>query len=123
MGNDMSFKIYLSIIAALIVAILGLLVLNHSRAGTIEDLRNELAAATAQGQVYAANLSECNAKIDLQNAQIKAMALANENLKAREPQIKKEIETRYETINVPIRDAKCEEKLKAYENIFKELGR
>ena len=123
MGNDMSFKSYLSIIAALIVAILGLLVLNHSRAGTIEDLRNELAAATAQGQVYAANLSECNAKIDLQNAQIKAMALANENLKAREPQIKKEIETRYETINVPIRDAKCEEKLKAYENIFKELGR
>ena len=123
MGNDMSFKIYLSIIAALIVAILGLLVLNHSRAGTIEDLRNELAAATAQGQVYAANLSECNAKIDLQNAQIKAMALANENLKAREPQIKKEIETRYETINVPIGDAKCEEKLKAYENIFKELGR
>ena len=123
MGNDMSFKIYLSIIAALIVAILGLLVLNHSRAGTIEDLRNELAAATAQGQVYAANLSECNTRIDLQNAQIKAMALANENLKAREPQIKKEIETRYETINVPIRDAKCEKKLKFYEEIFKELGR
>lgn len=123
MGNDMSFKIYLSIIAALIVAILGLLVLNHSRAGTIEDLRNELAAATAQGQVYAANLSECNARIDLQNAQIKAMALANENLKAREPQIKKEIETRYETINVPIRDAKCEKKLKFYEEIFREMGR
>ena len=119
----MNFKIYLSIIAALIVAILGLLALNHSRAGTIEDLRNKLAAATAQGQIYAANLSECNAKIDLQNAQIKAMALANENLKAREPQIKKEIETRYETINVPIRDAKCEKKLKFYEEIFRELGR
>ena len=123
MGNDMSFKIYLSIIAALIVAILGLLVLNHSRAGTIEDLRNELAAATAQGQVYAANLSECNARIDLQNAQIKAMALANENLKAAEPIIKKEIETRYKPINVPIRDAKCEKKLKFYEEIFRELGR
>lgn len=116
-------KLYLYIIGALIVAILGLLALNHSRAGTIEDLRNELAAATAQGQIYAANLSECNAKIDLQNAQIKAMALANANLKAREPIIKKEIETRYESINVPIRDAKCEKKLKFYEEIFREMGR
>ena len=51
------------------------------------------------------------------------MALANENLKAREPQIKKEIETRYKPINVPIRDAKCEKKLKFYEEIFRELGR
>ncbi len=118
-----NFKIYLGIIGLLIVAILGLLALNHARAGTIEDLRNELAAATAQGQIYAANLSECNAKIDLQNAQIKAMALANENLKAREPQIKKEIETRYKPINVPIRDAKCEKKLKFYEEIFREMGR
>ncbi|WP_299085942.1 hypothetical protein [uncultured Campylobacter sp.] len=116
-------KLYLYIIGALIVAILGLLALNHSRAGTIEDLRNELAAATAQGQIYAANLSECNAKIDLQNAQIKAMALANANLKAREPIIKKEIETRYKPINVPIRDAKCEKKLKFYEEIFREMGR
>ena len=116
-------KLYLYIIGALIVAILGLLALNHSRAGTIEDLRNELAAATAQGQIYAANLSECNAKIDLQNAQIKAMALANENLKAREPQIKKEIKTRYEPINVPTRDAKCEAKLKFYEGIFGKMGR
>ncbi len=119
----MNFKIYMGIIGALIVAILGLLALNHSRAGTIEDLRNELASATAQGQIYAANLSECNAKIDLQNAQIKAMALANANLKAREPIIKKEIETRYKPINVPIRDAKCEKKLKFYEEIFREMGR
>ena len=119
----MNFKIYLGIIGALIVAILGLLALNHSRVGTIEDVRNELAAATAQGQIYAANLSECNAKIDLQNAQIKAMALTNKNLKAREPQIKKEIETRYKPINVPRRDAKCEAKLKFYEGIFGKMGR
>ena len=119
----LNFKIYLGIIGALIVAILGLLALNHSRAGTIEDLRNELAAATAQGQIYAANLSECNARIDLQNAKFEEIALQNEKLKAAEPIIKKEIEKRYKRIGVPTKDAKCEEKLKAYENIFKELGR
>ena len=123
MGDVMNFKIYLGIIGALIVVILGLLGINHSRAAKIEELRNELAAATAQGQIYAANLSECNARIDLQNAQIKAMALANENLKAREPIIEKEIQTRYETIEVPIKDAKCEKKLKFYEKVFKELAR
>jgi len=119
----MNFKIYLGIIGALIVVILGLLGINHSRAAKIEELRNELAAATAQGQIYAANLSECNAHIDLQNAQIKAMALANENLKAREPIIEKEIQTRYEKIEVPIKDDKCEKKLKFYEKIFRELAR
>lgn len=118
-----NFKIYLGIIGALIVAILGLLALNHSRAGTIEDLRNELAAATAQGQIYAANLSECNARIDLQNAKFEEIALQNEKLKNAGPIIKKEIETRYEPINVPIRDAKCEKKLKFYEEIFREMGR
>lgn len=51
------------------------------------------------------------------------MALANENLKAREPIIEKEIQTRYETIEVPIKDDKCEKKLKFYEKIFRELGR
>lgn len=116
-------KIYLGIIGALIVAILGLLALNHSRVGTIEDLRNKLAAATAQGQIYAANLSECNAKIDLQNAKFEEIALQNEKLKAAEPIIKKEIEKRYKRIGAPTKDAKCEEKLKTYENIFKELSR
>jgi hypothetical protein len=119
----MNFKIYLGIIGLLIVAILGLLALNHSRAGTIEDLRNELAAATAQGQIYAANLSECNARIDLQNAKFKEIALQNEKLKNAEPIIKKEVQTRYEKIEVPIKDSKCESKLKFYERIFKELSR
>ncbi|WP_297921057.1 hypothetical protein [uncultured Campylobacter sp.] len=118
-----NFKIYLGIIGLLIVAILGLLALNHSRAGTIEDLRKELAAAVAQGQIYAANLSECNAKIDLQNERVKEMALQNEKLKAAEPIIKKEIEKRYKRIGAPTKDAKCEKKLKFYEEIFREMGR
>lgn len=123
MDDDMNFKIYLGIIGALIAVILGLLGVNHSRAAKIEELRNELAAATAQGQIYAANLSECNARIDLQNAKFEEIALQNEKLKNAGPIIKKEIETRYEPINVPIRDAKCEKKLKFYEEIFREMGR
>ena len=119
----MNFKIYLGIIGALIAAILVLLGINHSRGAKIEDLRNELASAVAQGQIYAANLSECNAKIDLQNAKFEEIALQNEKLKNAGPIIKKEIETRYKPINVPIRDAKCEAKLKFYEEIFGKMGR
>ena len=123
MDGDMNFKIYLGIIGALILACLALAGWNHSLKSKIEQLNKDLVFAKTQELVSSSNLQACNAKIDLQNAQIKAMALANENLKAREPQIKKEIETRYETINVPIRDAKCEEKLKCYEEIFREMGR
>lgn len=123
MGDDMSFKIYLGIISALLLACLALAGLNHSLKNKIEQLNKDLVFAKTQELVSSSNLQACDAKIDLQNAQIKAMALANENLKAREPQIKKEIETRYKPINVPIRDAKCEKKLKFYEEIFREMGR
>ena len=123
MDGDMSFKIYLGIIAALVLACLALAGWNHSLKGKIEQLNKDLVFAKTQELISSSNLQACNAKIDLQNAQIKAMALANENLKAREPQIKKEIETKYEKIEVPIRDAKCEKKLKFYEEIFREMGR
>lgn len=123
MGDDMSFKIYLSIIGVLILACLALTGWNHSLKGKIEQLNKDLVFAKTQELISTSNLQACNAKIDLQNEKIKAMALANENLKAREPQIKKEIETRYKPINVPIRDAKCEKKLKFYEEIFREMGR
>lgn len=119
----MNFKIYLGIIGALILASLALAGWNHSLKGKIEQLNKDLVFAKTQELISSSNLQACNAKIDLQNAQIKAMALANENLKAREPIIKKEVQTRYEKIEVPTKDAKCEKKLKAYENIFKELGR
>ena len=51
------------------------------------------------------------------------MALQNEKLKAAEPIIKKEIEKRYKRIGMPTKDAKCEKKLKFYEEIFREMGR
>ncbi len=112
----MNFKIYLGIIGALIVAILGLLALNHSRAGTIEDLRNELASATAQGQIYAANLSECNAKIDLQNERIKSMEV--KNIK----EVEQKVVTKFEKIKEPI-NGECQNKVKFYEELINEMAR
>ena len=119
----MNFKIYLGIIAALLLACLALAGLNHSLKGKIKQLNEDLVFAKTQELISSSNLDACNVKIDLQNERVKEIALQNEKLKAAEPIIKKEIETRYETINVPIRDAKCEKKLKFYEEIFREMGR
>ena len=108
-----NFKIYLGIIGALILACLALVGWNHNLKGKIEQLNKDLVFAKTQEIISSSNLQACNAKIDLQN----------ERLKNAEPIIKKEIEKRYKRIGAPTKDAKCEEKLKAYENIFKELGR
>lgn len=118
-----NFKIYLGIIAALILACLALAGWNHSLKGKIEQLNKDLVFAKTQEIISSSNLQACNAKIDLQNERVKEMALQNEKLKNAGPIIKKEIETRYEKINVPIKDAKCEAKLKFYEEIFREMGR
>ena len=123
MGDDMNFKIYLSIIGALILACLALAGWNHSLKGKIEQLNKDLVFAKTQELISSSNLQACNAKIDLQNAKFEEIALQNEKLKNAGPIIKKEIETRYKPINVPIRDAKCEAKLKFYEEIFREMGR
>ena len=119
----MNFKIYLGIIAALLLACLALAGWNHSLKGKIEQLNKDLVFAKTQELISSSNLQACNAKIDLQNERVKEMALQNEKLKNAGPIIKKEVETRYKPINVPIRDAKCEKKLKFYEEIFREMGR
>ena len=119
----MNFKIYLGIIAALLLACLALAGWNHSLKNTIEQLNKDLVFAKTQELISSSNLDACNAKIDLQNAKFEEIALQNEKLKNAGPIIKKEIETRYKPINVPIRDAKCEKKLKFYEEIFREMGR
>ena len=119
----MNFKIYLGIIAALMLACLALAGLNHGLKGKIEQLNKDLVFAKTQELISTSNLQACNAKIDLQNEKFKEIALQNEKLKAAEPIIKKEIEKRYKRIGTPTKDAKCEKKLKFYEKIFKELGK
>ena len=119
----MNFKIYLGIIAALLLSCLALAGWNHSLKSKIEQLNKDIVFAKTQELISSSNLDACNAKIDLQNERVKEIALQNEKLKNAGPIIKKEIETRYKPINVPIRDAKCEKKLKFYEEIFREMGR
>ena len=119
----MSFKIYLGIIAALLLACLALAGWNHSLKNTIEQLNKDIVLAKTQELISSSNLDACNAKIDLQNEKVKEIALQNEKLKAAEPIIKKEIEKRYKRIGAPTKDAKCEKKLKFYEEIFREMGR
>ena len=119
----MNFKIYLGIIAALLLACLALAGWNHSLKSKIEQLNKDLVFAKTQELISSSNLQACNAKIDLQNERVKEIALQNEKLKAAEPIIKKEIEKRYKRIGMPTKDAKCEKKLKFYEEIFREMGR
>lgn len=119
----MNFKIYLGIIAALLLACLALAGWNHSLKGKIEQLNKDIVFAKTQELISTSNLQACNAKIDLQNAKFEEIALQNEKLKNAGPIIKKEIEKRYKRIGAPTKDAKCEEKLKFYEEIFREMGR
>ena len=119
----MNLKIYLGIIAALLLACLALAGWNHSLKNTIEQLNKDIVLAKTQELISSSNLDSCNSKIYIQNYRVKEIALQNEKLKAAEPIIKKKVETKYEKIEVPIKDSKCESKLKFYERIFKELSR
>lgn len=85
----MNFKIYLGIIAALLLACLALAGWNHSLKSKIEQLNKDLVFAKTQELISSSNLQACNAKIDLQNEKVKEIALQNEKLKAAEPIIKK----------------------------------
>jgi septal ring factor EnvC (AmiA/AmiB activator) len=85
----------------------------------LEKAEMQLALKEAAIQVSAANLSECNAKIDLQNAKFK-------ELEVKKPDIVKTQErvvTKFKKIEVPVKDAQCEKKLKFYEELINEAGK
>lgn len=67
----MNFKIYLGIIAALILTCLALAGLNHSLKGKIEQLSKDIVFAKTQELISSSNLQACNAKIDLQTRRLK----------------------------------------------------
>ena len=90
---------------------------------TIINKEALLITSKAQNEISKANLSECNAKIDLQNEKIARVAIENQKLRNIQPVIKKEIETRYIKIKPPGISSECKIKLEYYENLFKELGR
>lgn len=119
-------KLWLIVIGALAGVMLGLGVeiwklksdIKEAKAG-LAEAQKELAIKEANLQISAANLSECNAKIDLQNAKFK-------ELEVKKPDVKKTQErvvTKFKKIEIPVKDAQCEKKLKFYEELINEAGK
>ena len=83
------------------------------------EAQKELAIKEAALQVSAANLGECNARIDFQNEKIKALAVKPPDV----AETKERVVTKFKKIEVPVKDAQCEKKLKFYEELINEAGK
>ena len=119
-------KLWLIVIGALAGIMLGLGVeiwklkddIKEAKAG-LDQAQKELAVKEAALQISAANLSECNTRIDFQNEKIKALAVKPPDL----AETKERVVTKFKKIEVPIKDAQCEKKLKFYEELINEAGK
>ena len=119
-------KLWLIVIGALAGVMLGLGVeiwklkgdIKEAKAG-LDQAQKELAIKEAAIQVSAANLSECNTRIDLQNEKIKALTVKTADV----VKTQERIVTKFKKIEVPVKDAQCEKKLKFYEELINEAGK
>lgn len=85
----------------------------------LAQAQKELAIKEANLQISAANLSECNTRIDFQNEKIKALAVKPPDV----AETKERVVTKFKKIEVPVKDAQCEKKLKFYEELINEAGK
>ena len=85
----------------------------------LKKTEKELALKEAESQIYAANVSECNLRIDLQNEKIKALSVKPPDV----VKTQERIVTKFQKIEVPVKDAQCEKKLKFYEELINEAGK
>ena len=112
-------KLWLIVIGALAGVMLGLGVeiwklksdVKEAKAG-LAQAQKELAIKEANLQISAANLSECNLRIDLQNAKFEALEAKKQDAIKEAKQAK----ARFEKLAAPAKDAQCQEKLKFYED-------
>ncbi|EKU10141.1 hypothetical protein [Campylobacter showae] len=119
-------KLWLIVIGALAGVMLGLGVeiwklkddIKEAKAG-LDQAQKELAIKEAAIQVSAANLSECNTRIDFQNEKIKALTVKPPDVVATQERVV----TKFKKIEVPVKDAQCEKKLKFYEELINEAGK
>lgn len=119
-------KLWLIVIGALAGVMLGLGIeiwklrddIKEAKAG-LDQAQKELAIKEANLQISAANLSECNMRIDLQNEKIKALAVKPPDV----AETKERVVTKFKKIEVPVKDAQCEKKLKFYEELINEAGK
>ena len=85
----------------------------------LDQAQKELAIKEANLQISAANLSECNMRIDFQNEKIKALSIKPPDV----VKTQERVVTKFKKIEVPVKDAQCEKKLKFYEELINEAGR
>ena len=119
-------KLWLIAIGALAGVMLGLGIeiwklrddIKDAKAG-LETAQKELAIKEANLQISAANLSECNTRIDFQNEKIKALTVKPPDV----VKTQERVVTKFKKIEVPIKDAQCEKKLKFYEELINEAGK
>lgn len=78
----------------------------------LEKEQTKLALKEAANQIYAANLGECNTRIDFQNAKFEALEAKKQDAIKEAKQAK----ARFEKLAAPAKDAQCQEKLKFYED-------
>lgn len=119
-------KLWLIVIGALVGVMLGLGVEIWKLRSDVKDAKaeldqaqKELAIKEAALQVSAANLSECNTRIDFQNEKIKALTVKPPDVVATQERVV----TKFKKIEVPVKDAQCEKKLKFYEELINEAGK
>lgn len=99
--------------------------LNSAKAETqdvkdkLEKAEMQLALKEAAIQVSAANLGECNTRIDFQNEKIKALSVKPPDI----VKTQERVVTKFQKIEVPVKDAQCEKKLKFYEELVNEAGK
>ena len=119
-------KLWLIVIGALAGVMLGLGIeiwklrddIKDAKAG-LDQAQKELAIKEAAIQVSAANLSECNTRIDFQNEKIKALTIKPPDV----VKTQERVVTKFQKIEVPIKDAECERKLRYYEELINEAGK
>ena len=85
----------------------------------LEKAEMQLALKEAAIQVSAANLGECNTRIDFQNEKIKALSVKPTDV----AETKEHVVTKFQKIEVPVKDAECERKLRYYEELINEAGK
>lgn len=119
-------KLWLIVIGALAGVMLGLGVEIWKLKSDIKDAKAELAQAQkelaikeANLQISAANLSECNTRIDFQNEKIKALTIKPPDV----VKTQERVVTKFKKIEIPVKDAQCEKKLKFYEELINEAGK
>ena len=119
-------KLWLIVIGALAGVMLGLGIEIWKLRGDVKEAKAELAQAQkelaikeANLQISAANLSECNTRIDFQNEKIKALTVKPPDV----VKTQERVVTKFKKIEVPVKDAQCEKKLKFYEELINEAGK